>query len=172
MPPSLSLPHKGGGTGRGAPRILLRSRIGPRQPRHRRSSSIGQLGRAPTLRAAHEDVAPPQAGCTGELHATHFAGPRSARHAGHAGLDRHAEIAGTGMGIKRLRESRRSGDGSEDHDNGKLARFFFESARRSLLRGTLLVCSEIVEIGADRNLLRSVRLDDQIGHRWLLSRLA
>src|SRR5262249_22373058 len=80
MPPSLSLPHKGGGTGRGAPRILLRSRIGPRQPRHRRSSSIGQLGRAPTLRAAHEDVAPPQAGCTGELHATHFAGPRSGTH--------------------------------------------------------------------------------------------
>src|SRR5262245_15772942 len=69
-------PHKGGGTGRGAARIIsLRSRDQSAPAADRCSNSIGQLRRAPTLRAAHEDVAHPQAGCTGELHTTHFAGP-------------------------------------------------------------------------------------------------
>src|SRR5215470_17502453 len=93
------------------------------------SSSIRQSRGTPTLLAAHEDVTHLPAKCVGELLTTHFADAR--RRWRQVGND-WAEIAGTDVGIKRLRESGRRYDSGEDHGNGKLGHDIFPS----ILRGS------------------------------------
>src|SRR5215217_625198 len=114
---------------RSKPHLLDPSFGGPMQ------RSIRQSGRTPTLRAAHEDVTHPPARCVGELHATHFADARRDwRQVGNGRLDGCAEIAGTDMRIKRLRESGGRDDGGEDHGYRKLAHdtFSLDTARPNL----------------------------------------